>query len=112
MKNWNSLNVNKKTMIENYKIAIFDKDEPHAQLYTADFICNNQAQSLLEVIIELYFEFYINDVSIIKNISSCIEIIKNFNKIFLTQEKIHFNILSNQLMFLEKSENKYFKKGI
>ena len=111
MKNWNSLNVNKKTMVENYKIAIFDKDQQNAQLYTADFICNNQAQLLLEIIIELYFEFYINDISIIKNISSCIEIIKNFNKIFLVQEKIHFNILSNQLMFLEKSENKYFKKG-
>ena len=111
MRNWQSLNVNKKTMIENYKIAIFDKDDKNVQLYTADFICNNQAQLLLEVVIELYFEFYINDTSIIKNISNCIEIIKNFNKIFLTQEKMHFNILSNQLMFLEKSNKKYYKKG-
>lgn len=111
MKNWQSLNVNKKTMIENYKIAIFDKNTENIQLYTSDFICNNQAQLLLEVIIELYFEFYINDTSILKNISNCIEIIKNFNKIFLTQEKIHFNILSNQLMFLEKSDKKYYKKN-
>ena len=94
MKNWQSLNVNKKTMIENYKIAVFDKDTKNVQVYTADFICNNQAQLLLEVIIELYFEFYINDTSIVKNISNCIEIIKNFNKIFLTQEKMHFNIYS------------------
>ena len=111
MKNWNSLNVNKKTMIENYKISIFDKNIDNIQLYTSDFICNNQAQLLLEIIIELYFEYYINDTSIIKNISNCIEIIKNFNKIFLTQEKLHFNILSNQLMHLDKSDQKYYKKG-
>jgi hypothetical protein len=111
MKNWQSLNVNKKSMIENYKISVFDKDINNVQLYTVDFICNNQSQLLLEIIIELYFDFYINDTSIIKNISNCIEIIKNFNKIFLTQEKIHFNILSNQLMFLEKTDKKYYKKG-
>ena len=51
MKNWNSINVNKKTMVENYKIAIFDKDKQNAQLYTADFICNNLAQLFLEFII-------------------------------------------------------------
>ena len=111
MKNWTNLNVNKKTMIENYKIAIFDKDIKNIQLNTSDFICNNHASLLLETIIEMYFDFYINDISIIKNISHCMEIIKNFNKIYLTQEKIHFNILSNQLMFLEKSEKKYYKKG-
>jgi len=111
MKNWQSLNVNKKTMIENYKIGVFDKDINNVQLYTSDFICNNQVQLLLEVIIEMYFEFYINDTSIVKNISNCIEIIKNFNKIYLTQEKIHFNILSNQLIFLEKTDKKYYKKG-
>lgn len=111
MRNWNTLNVNKKTMIENYKIAIFAKDDNNVQLYTSDFICNNQAQLLLEIIIEMYFEFYINDISIIKNISNCIEIIKNFNKIFLVQEKFHFNILSNQLQYLEKSNSKYFIKG-
>lgn len=111
MKNWNTLNVNKKTMIENYKIAIFAKDYNNVQLYTSDFICNNQAQLLLEIIIEMYFEFYINDISIIKNLSNCIEIIKNFNKIFLVQEKFHFNILSNQLLYLEKSNSKYFIKG-
>lgn len=111
MRNWNTLNVNKKTMIENYKIAIFAKDDNNVQLYTSDFICNNQAQLLLEIIIEMYFEFYINDISIIKNLSNCIEIIKNFNKIFLVQEKFHFNILSNQLQYLEKSNSKYFIKG-
>ena len=111
MRNWNTLNVNKKTMIENYKIAIFAKDGNNVQLYTSDFICNNQAQLLLEIIIEMYFEFYINDISIIKNLSNCIEIIKNFNKIFLVQEKFHFNILSNQLQYLEKSNSKYFIKG-
>ena len=111
MRNWNTLNVNKKTMIENYKIAIFAKDYNNVQLYTSDFICNNQAQLLLEIIIEMYFEFYINDISIIKNLSNCIEIIKNFNKIFLVQEKFHFNILSNQLQYLEKSNSKYFIKG-
>lgn len=111
MRTWQSLNVNKKTMIENYKIGVFDKDINNVQLYTSDFICNNQVQLLLEVIIELYFEFYINDTSIVKNISNCIEIIKNFNKIYLTQEKIHFNILSNQLIFLEKTDKKYYKKG-
>ena len=111
MRNWNTLNVNKKTMIENYKIAIFAKDDNNVQLYTSDFICNNQAQLLLEIIIEMYFEFYINDISIIKNLSNCIEIIKNFNKIFLVQEKFHFNILSNQLKYLEKSNSKYFIKG-
>jgi len=111
MRNWNNMNLNKKTMIENYKISIFDKDSDNIQLYTSDFICNNQSQLLLEIIIELYFEYYINDTSIIKNISNCIEIIKNFNKIYLIHEKIHFNILSNQLMYLEKSNKNYYKKG-
>tara|TARA_Y100000389_G_C17412776_1_gene491916 strand:+ start:225 stop:1433 length:1209 start_codon:yes stop_codon:yes gene_type:complete len=111
MKNWSSLNINRKTMIENYKISIFDKKEQNVQLYTCDFICNNKSQLLLELVIELYFEYYINDISIIKNISNCIEIVKNFNKIYLTQEKLHFNILSNQLMLLHKSNNIYYKKG-
>lgn len=111
MKNWSSLNINRKTMIENYKISIFDKNEQNVQLYTCDFICNNKSQLLLELVIELYFEYYINDISIIKNISNCIEIVKNFNKIYLTQEKLHFNILSNQLMLLHKSNNIYYKKG-
>lgn len=111
MKNWSSLNINRKTMIENYKISIFDKKEQNVQLYTCDFICNNKSQLLLELVIELYFEYYINDISIIKNISNCIEIVKNFNKIYLTQEKLHFNILSNQLMLLQKSNNIYYKKG-
>lgn len=111
MKNWSSLNINRKTMIENYKISIFDKNEQNVQLYTCDFICNNKSQLLLELVIELYFEYYINDISIIKNISNCIEVVKNFNKIYLTQEKIYFNILSNQLMLLHKSNNIYYKKG-
>ena len=46
MKNWTNLNVNKKTMIENYKIAIFDKDIKNIQLNTSDFICNNHASLL------------------------------------------------------------------
>lgn len=111
MKNWSSLNINRKTMIENYKISIFDKNEQNVQLYTCDFICNNKSQLLLELVIELYFEYYINDISIIKNISNCIEVVKNFNKIYLTQEKVYFNILSNQLMLLHKSNNIYYKKG-
>ena len=90
MKNWSSLNINRKTMIENYKISIFDKNEQNVQLYTCDFICNNKSQLLLELVIELYFEYYINDISIIKNISNCIEVVKNFNKISKTSSTPSF----------------------
>ena len=117
MKNWQSLNVNKKSMIENYKISVFDKDINNVQLYTVDFICNNQSQLLLEIIIELYFDFYINDTSIIKNISNCIEIIKNFNKIFdevitdINTSGRTLNILnSNFKLNIDTKDLKKFKK--
>lgn len=112
MKNWNTLNINKKTMVENFKISIFEKNINNIHLYTCDFICNNHATLLLENIIEMYIEFYsINNIKINSIINNCINIIKDNNKqIYLIEDKIQFNILANYIIFLNKSASEYYKK--
>ena len=113
MKNWDTLNINKKTMIENYKISIFNKNLKEIHLYTCEFICNNHPDLLLEIIIELYLEFYItNNIDIIKNINECIDILKNLkkNEIYLDDNRLLFNNISNDFYYLNKPDNIYYKK--
>ena len=63
MKNWSTLNISKKIMIENLKISLFEKNINNIHLYTCDFICNNNAILLLETLIEIYIEYYnINNI--------------------------------------------------
>ena len=71
-------------------------------LYTCDFICNNNATLLLETLIEIYIEYYkINNIEINNLINNCITNIKNNNKhIYLCDDRMLFNTLSNSIIFL------------
>ena len=113
MKNWSTLNISKKIMIENLKISLFEKNINNIHLYTCDFICNNNAILLLETLIEIYIEYYnINNIEINNLINNCITNIKNNNKhIYLCDDRMLFNTLSNSIIFLNKINSKYYKKN-
>ena len=112
MKSWNDINVSKKTMTENLKISFFNQDFQNIQIYICEFIVNKQTELLLETLIELYSDYYssLNQKTLTK-FNTCIDIVKNKNKnLYLSEERLAFNDLANDLNNLIKTQNLYKKK--
>ena len=112
MKSWTDINVSKKTMTENLKISFFNQDFQNIQIYICEFIVNKQTDLLLETLIELYCDYYssLNQKTLTK-LNTCIDIVKNKNKkLYLSEDKLVFNDLGNDLNNLIKTQNLYKKK--
>ena len=112
MKSWTDINVSKKTMTENLKISFFNQDFQNIQIYICEFIVNKQTDLLLETLIELYCDYYssLNQKTLTK-FNTCIDIVKNKNKnLYLSEDKLVFNDLGNDLNNLIKTQNLYKKK--
>jgi hypothetical protein len=112
MKSWADINVSKKTMTENLKISFFNQDFQNIQIYICEFIVNKQVDLLLETLIELYCDYYtsLNQKTLTK-FNTCIDIVKNKNKnLYLTEDRLLFNDLANDINNLTKTQNLYKKK--
>ena len=111
MKSWTDINVSKKTMTENLKISFFNQDFQNIQIYICEFIVNKQVDLLLETLIELYCDYYtsLNQKTLTK-FNTCIDIVKNKNKnLYLSEERLLFNDLANDINNLIKTQNLYKK---
>ena len=98
-------------MTENLKISFLIKF-PNIQIYICEFIVNKQTDLLLETLIELYCDYYssLNQKTLTK-FNTCIDIVKNKNKnLYLSEDKLVFNDLGNDLNNLIKTQNLYKKK--
>jgi len=112
MKSWTDINVSKKTMSDNLKISFFNQDYQNIQIYICEFIVNKQVDSLLEILIELYCDYYssLNQKTLTK-INTCIDIVKNKDKnLYLKEDRLVFNDLGIDLNNLIKTQNLYKKK--
>ena len=112
MKSWTDINVSKKNMSDNLKISFFNQDYQNIQIYICEFIVNKQVDSLLEILIELYCDYYssLNQKTLTK-INTCIDIVKNKDKnLYLKEDRLVFNDLGIDLNNLIKTQNLYKKK--
>ena len=112
MKSWNDINVSKKNMTDNLKISFFNQDYQNIQIYICEFIVNKQSDLLLEVLIELYCDYYssLNQKTLAK-FNTCIEIVKNKDRnLYLKEDRLTFNDLGTDLNNLIKTQNLYKKK--
>ena len=81
MKSWKDINVSKQSMIDNLKILFFNNDIHNIQIYICEFIINNQVDSLLDTLIELYSYYYAStNIQTISKFNKCIDIVKNNKK--------------------------------
>ena len=99
MKSWNDINVSKKNMTDNLKISFFNQDYQNIQIYISEFIVNKQSDLLLEVLIELYCDYYssLNQKTLSK-FNTCIEIVKNKDRnLYLKEDRLTFNDLGTDL---------------
>ena len=112
MKSWTDINVSKKTMSDNLKISFFNQDYQNIQIYICEFIVNKQIDLLLEILIELYCDYYssLNQKTLTK-LNTCIDIVKNKDKnLYLKEDRLVFNDLGIDLNNLIKTQNLYKKK--
>jgi len=112
MKSWADINVSKKNMSDNLKISFFNQDYQNIQIYICEFIVNKQVDLLLEILIELYCDYYssLNQKTLTK-INTCIDIVKNKDKnLYLKEDRLVFNDLGTDLNNLIKTQNLYKKK--
>ena len=112
MKSWTDINVSKKTMSDNLKISFFNQDYQNIQIYICEFIVNKQVDLLLEILIELYCDYYssLNQKTLTK-LNTCIDIVKNKDKnLYLKEDRLVFNDLGTDLNNLIKTQNLYKKK--
>lgn len=112
MKSWTDINVSKKNMSDNLKISFFNQDYQNIQIYICEFIVNKQVDLLLEILIELYCDYYssLNQKTLTK-INTCIDIVKNKDKnLYLKEDRLVFNDLGTDLNNLIKTQNLYKKK--
>jgi len=112
MKSWTDINVSKKNMSDNLKISFFNQDYQNIQIYICEFIVNKQVDLLLEILIELYCDYYssLNQKTLTK-INTCIDIVKNKDKnLYLKEDRLVFNDLGIDLNNLIKTQNLYKKK--
>ena len=112
MKNWKTINITKKTMIDNLKISFFNNDNQNIHIYICEFIVNNQTDTLLETLIELYCDYYSSlNIKTLNKINTCIDIVNNKNKyLYLEENRNAFNDLGNDLNNLIKTKALYKKK--
>lgn len=112
MKSWKDINVSKKSMIDNLKILFFNNDIHNIQIYICEFIINNQVDSLLDTLIELYSYYYAStNIQTISKFNKCIDIVKNNKKhLYLNPNRTLFNHLSYDIINLNKTQNFYNKK--
>jgi len=112
MKSWKDINVSKQSMIDNLKILFFNNDIHNIQIYICEFIINNQVDSLLDTLIELYSYYYAStNIQTISKFNKCIDIVKNNKKhLYLNPNRTLFNHLSYDIINLNKTQNFYNKK--
>ena len=88
------------------------QDFQNIQIYICEFIVNKQSDLLLEVLIELYCDYYssLNQKTLAK-FNTCIEIVKNKDRnLYLKEDRLTFNDLGTDLNNLIKTQNLYKKK--
>lgn len=112
MKSWKDINVSKQSMIDNLKILFFNNDIHNIQIYICEFIINNQVDSLLDTLIELYSYYYAStNIQTISKFNKCIDIVKNNKKhLYLNPNRTLFNHLSYDIINLNKTQNFYNRK--
>lgn len=102
-KSWKDFGIKRQSVLNNFKLALFDKNYENMHIYIGEFIMNGEAQYLYENLVEIWIELYLSYNSDMLNyLDSAINILENSTKhdIILSQHQRNiFHNITNILYY-------------
>lgn len=115
MSSWSKSGLTKKEIINKFKISIFEHNVNHAQIYASEIICSGHVNTLIDICIEIWTNFYIFYKEISVLLYHSIELLKGIKhkEFYKSSERYIVLQLCTAMCFCERKQlNGYTKKCI
>lgn len=107
-KSWKDFGIKRQSVLNNFKLALFDKNYENMHIYIGEFIMNGEAQylyeNLIEIWIELYFSYNSDMLNFLENAINILENSTKHNIILSQHQRNTFHNITNILYYSQSQQ--------